>query len=153
MLSTLILLAHEHLHRAAGLQNRNYSVGIFIYNSVAVWKKSALPTTWIGASRSTMWYFGTNPCTEPSPAFEPQVYSCLLVLPQQLTLFQALPGQLVKKQTTCFFWWWLKKGWHVQILRLAPEPPPCLQHLLPPDLDREDSTQTHNILCNLHPRT
>ena len=68
MVAALLLLAREHLHRAAGLQSRNYSVGLITYVSVIVWENSPLPTTWIGASRSTMWHFGTNPCAEPSPA-------------------------------------------------------------------------------------
>lgn len=154
MVSALFCSVPEHLHRAAGPQSRNHRVGLITHISTEIWAKSALPSTRIGAARSTLCHFCTNSCPGPSPALSNRSGAASCSFPGS----QPLSGWL-KTNLLLSCWGLEEKGWCVHnsvncvsiILWLTPEPSPCLQHLLPPDVDREFSTQTQNILCNLQP--
>lgn len=97
MVPALLCLVPEHLPRAAGLQDRNHTVGLITYISMEIWEKPPLPTTWIGAARSTVRHLHKF-LYRALPSFEQQVCRCLLLLPWQPTPSQAVPVQLVENK-------------------------------------------------------
>lgn len=96
---------------------------------------------WIGAATSTMRHFCPNSCAGPSPALSNRSAAASCSFPGK----KPLPGCAWGKTTPCCPGGCRRRDGTSIALGLTPEPSSCLQHLLPPDLDREGSTQ---ILCN-----
>lgn len=143
MVSALFCFVPERSHRAANLHSRNHSVG--------------LSTTSAQKSGGSHLHRNLGEVTSPHhmdwccqiscvallpkflyralPTFEQQVCSCLLLLPCQAVLC------CWWKTNQLLSWGCRRRDGMSRTLGLTPEPPSCLQHLLPPDPDWEGSTQ------------